>query len=107
MPPRIYDHIADNKDLRGALALQGELKNKGFVFPGKPAVRRGPGITQVRYFREAERDEAEQIAEVLRAYGRSELLYISGYEDSPKIRPRHFEIWYGPSGLPRGGGTVR
>ncbi len=55
----------------------------------------GPGTSQVRYFRKAEADEAGKIVKLL-ANDKVpiEAQYISGYENSDWIRPRHYEIWF-------------
>lgn len=64
-----------------------------------PSIERldvGPTRTsELRFFREVDRTEAERIGQALRDEGLSDLAVkeISGYENSTKMRPRHFELW--------------
>jgi hypothetical protein len=54
---------------------------------------------EVRFFREGERGEANRIADILRGLQvqGAQAKYIPGYEQSTKIRPKHYEIWFPPN----------
>jgi len=36
---------------------------------------------------------------MIRRYKGAEAKYISGYEQSTKIRPNHYEVWFAPDAL--------
>jgi len=93
---RIYLHIQKEEDREGAKKVAEQLKGAGYFVPGiERLVNAGPGMSQVRYFRKAEADEAGKIVKLL-ANDKVpiEAQYISGYENSDSIRPRHYEIWF-------------
>ena len=98
---RVYFHIRDEQQRPGAEEVRNKLERKGLdlVVPGIERLNVGPTrSSELRFFREADRAEAERIADALRASGMGDLAVkkIPGYEDSPKMRPRHFELWLKP-----------
>jgi len=94
--PRVYIHIRSDEDREWARAVAERLKAMGYVVPGiERLVDTGPRMSQLRYFRNTEKEEAVKIIDVLDQIGvRLNLEYIRGYEESDKIRPGHFEIWF-------------
>jgi hypothetical protein len=94
--PRVYIHIRSNENRERARAVGERLKELGYVVPGiERIVDTGPRNSQLRYFRNTEKEEAVKIIDVLDQIGvRLNLEYIRGYEESDKIRPGHFEIWF-------------
>lgn len=65
------------------------------IVPGIEMVgKRSPSNSELRYFRKAEQDRAQQIVDQMRRSGAEiGLTYVRGHEDSNKIRPLHFELW--------------
>lgn len=96
--PRIYIHIRKEEDRRGASRVAVQLKSTGYVVPGiERLVSVGPKTSQLRYFRKTDAGEAGEIARLLMSSKVSiEPQYVSGYENSDAIRPKHFEIWFAP-----------
>jgi hypothetical protein len=75
------------------------LQQEGFIVPTPEILTQGPkATTEVRYFRSDEKAGAEQIVTALSTVGISNVQakYVSGYEDSKRIRPRHYEVWLAP-----------
>jgi hypothetical protein len=100
MAPRIYLHIRSPAQLKAAQHIAAQLKKKGYRFPkAEILVEKGPQQTQVRYFRKTEASEAVAITTLLTQVQRQQATtsYIRGYEDSPLIQPRHYEIWLSPN----------
>jgi hypothetical protein len=100
--PRVYLHIQDEDQRARAQQIEKALEAKKFVVPGIQRLRTGPTTgAQVRFFREDERNGANQIVGILRdsQVRGAEAKYIPGYEQSTKIRPNHYEIWFAPDAL--------
>lgn len=97
--PRVYIHIQREEQRAKAKEVATSLQKQGYLAPGIERVRVNRlEQTVVRYFREAEKDEAAQIAKILQGLGiKAAPQYIRGSEDSTKMRPRHYEVWF--SGL--------
>lgn len=93
--PRVYLHIQAEEDRQQARSIEQGLEASGFDVPGIEWVgRRAPKKTELRYFRQAEEEMGREIVEHLRTLGvEVDLKYISGYENSTGIRPRHYELW--------------
>jgi hypothetical protein len=55
---------------------------------------RSPRRSELRFFRQTEAEQAQHGLALLKRAGLAvALTYVPGYEDSNKIRPRHFELW--------------
>jgi|OpeIllAssembly_1097287.scaffolds.fasta_scaffold244209_1 membrane-associated protease RseP (regulator of RpoE activity) len=96
--PRIYIHIRKEEDRSAARSMGDKLKAAGFVVPGiERLVDIGPSTSELRYFKNKNKPEAESIIKHLSLNGVFVTLkYISGYEDSQVIQPRHYELWFAP-----------
>jgi len=98
--PRVYIHIRSEEQRPPAAALGEALERAGFVVPGiERLVDIGPSESELRYFRNTEREvaDAERAAAVLSAADLAlEPKFVPGFEDSTKIRPRHYELWLAP-----------
>lgn len=54
----------------------------------------GPSQNELRYFRPADENEAKRIAAALSEKGvKPRVSYVKGFEDSKRIRDKHFELW--------------
>ncbi len=100
LPPRIYFHIIHESQRKSAEKLAAELTTKlSSIRLSVPGVtkRHGPAISQLRFFKQEEKAEAGQIAEVIKKIGVDvELIDLSKqYQNSTHIRPRHYELWLG------------
>ncbi|MCU7936946.1 MAG: hypothetical protein KZQ99_19070 [Candidatus Thiodiazotropha sp. (ex Dulcina madagascariensis)] len=95
--PRIYLHIQQAGQRRRAKDLAEKIESEGYVVPGVQLVSSGPKLTQLRVFKATEVSEARSILEGIQALGISvQLIDLSEeYNDSPDIRPRHYELWLG------------
>jgi hypothetical protein len=99
--PRVYIQVLNQDELLRARSLAAPLRDAGFVVPRPEVVGTGPSANEVRFFRNAERDKAEQIVAVVSKSGAANTrsVYVSGYEDSRGVRPNHFELWLAPADL--------
>lgn len=100
--PRIYIHIRANKQKERAKQIAEKLREEGYVVPGiEILVEKGPSNTQVRYFRKTEENEATEITNVIKDLGVNDVekQYTTGYETSPVVRSRQYEIWFGHNSL--------
>jgi hypothetical protein len=91
----IYLHISDEGQRPRAKDIAQQLALNDIVVPGIQRVPVSVRSTQVRYFREADREGAQKIKGFLSAYlgvRRVEHLLIPGFED--KVRSRQYEIWF-------------
>lgn len=92
--PRVYVHIAKEEQREAANGIADALKATAVAVPGVELKGMGPKVTELRYFKQAERDEAEHIAATIRTLRPDAVArYVGGYENSNDIRPRHFELW--------------
>lgn len=103
LQPRVYFHIMVEAQRAGAQELQRALERSGLgvVVPGIQRLDVGPTrSSELRYFHDRERDEAEAIGRALRGAGAADLVVkkVPGYENSTAIRPRHYELWLRPPG---------
>jgi len=99
--PRVYFHIRDESQRAQAKRLADEIEGRAnVVVPGVQRVDVGPAVTELRYFKSAEEQEARQISSALSSLGlKVETKYVQGFEASTKIRPRHYELWISSGGL--------
>jgi Tfp pilus assembly protein PilE len=97
--PRIYIHIKDQTQRPRARQIANKLQASGFIVPGIEIVgERAPRSTQLRYFREGD-DESADVKTILGLL-RSENVKVDSdfnqrYAVANKIRPRHYELWFG------------
>ncbi len=94
--PFVYIHVHNPEQERHAQRLRRLLPQRGYAAPGIETVTAGPRTTQLRYFRESEREEAERLTRILQesletADIRTE--FVGGYE--ARSRAGQFELWYG------------
>ena len=95
--PRVYIQINDDGQRAPARRVVAALQQQGFLVPNIQNVNRpGSGRSIVRYYRQAEENEAARIVEVLRKLGvNATAEYKKGQEDSQKMRPRHYDLSLG------------
>jgi hypothetical protein len=97
--PRIFVHVRSAAQRKAAQSITAQFTAQGYVFPKAAIlVARGPLQTQVRYFHRADAREAAQVAALLTQVHRQPVVsrFIAGYEDSPLLQPRHYEVWLAP-----------
>lgn len=99
LPPRVYIQILNEQQRPSAKNIQKLLefnKDEKFLVPGieyRSDVRLEG--TQIRYFRQEDRDEARQILTILESQGIKNVStqpFIS-YGKSNSMRPKHLELW--------------
>ncbi|MBU3949435.1 MAG: hypothetical protein KJ826_14600 [Proteobacteria bacterium] len=92
--PRIYIHVKGNDERESARSVVQLLETEQFVVPGVQRVgSKLPKVSQLRYFKKTEEDEAKRILLILSKAGyKVSPEYIAGYEASKAIRPMHFEL---------------
>ena len=105
LPARVYIQISAEHQNHLAKSLQTELRKQNFLAPGIENIGKKPNIhipnkTEVRYYRDEEKDEAMKIISILKGLNLG--LHIN--EDPQRIpgtgrgtRPRHYEIWFSKS----------
>jgi hypothetical protein len=97
IPPRVYIHIANESQRSLATTARSAIRAAGQVVPGIENVGTGPNATELRYFVQSEAALAGTISDELKAAGiQAPAVYASGF-DTSKIRPNHFELWFGKS----------
>jgi len=98
--PRVYFHIRTEDQRQKAKPLADALIAAGFSVPGIENVgKKAPSETQLRYFEQTDQVEKDRthIREVLSGLNvKAKEVYISPTQGSIGMRPRHFEIWFGP-----------
>ncbi len=100
--PRVYFHISDALQRPDAervkqMIEQFEIGGQLVVVPGIDGRVQGPGKTKFRFFRTNEAQEARKIFERLKQIiGDVEIEDLSRAYADAKIRPRHYELWFGP-----------
>lgn len=101
--PRIYVHIVDENQRKSVESYEKILEANDFNVPG---IENVSGIklngTQVRYFRKTDEPLAEKVVKLLmsQGFGNIRVQYISGYEDSNAMRPKHLELWFAADAFP-------
>lgn len=103
LQPRVYLHIVSEEQRPAARQLTTGLEKAGLVVPGIEYVRRGPSSNELRFFRDEDSREAAQIQQLAADAGlKLKVRNLSAtYGDSKSIRPGHFEIWLGETGVLR------
>lgn len=83
-PLRVLVIASAPKEMR-QLAAGDEIENVG----EKPSIKQ----PQLRYFRDTDAAEADKICAFLAPHINAVKTRISGYENSPLVRPNQFELW--------------
>ena len=94
---RLYPQVA-TKEVRAAIVpLAPILRAEGFIVPEAEVVgaEKMPNSTEVRYFRKSDEGWALSATAALAKAGLPGVpaRYVRGYEDSPTVRPCHYELW--------------
>ncbi len=97
---RVYLHIREESQRPKARAIGKRLQAQGYIVPGIERLPKGPARSEVKYFKQADAAEGKRLAEDLRQAGvaDAQAVYAEGYENSGRVRRRHFEVWLGPAG---------
>lgn len=96
LKPRVYLHIQDDAQRASAANVRNMLAKAGFIVPGIEEVgQMKMNVSEVRYFRRDDQPAVADIIKVLKEAGiNARDKYIPGNEDSSKIRPKHYEVWF-------------
>ena len=94
--PLLYIHIRDEAQRARAQRMIKPLAMRGIRVSGIKVVSFGPQVTDLRYFRAAERDEAQKVGRALRDIGvpARQLKFVSGFEQ--RATHRQYELWLPP-----------
>ncbi len=97
LPPRVYIHIRDNQQRDTATQIKKGLQNAGYVVPGIQLVSDAQVGNQLRYFRDEDQTDANNIINSLGDLKLANVaaIRVKGYENSTLVRARHFELWFG------------
>ncbi len=99
IPPRIYVQIATEKERHVAEFASTKLRSAGFLVPGIEDVgtQRAPNLTEIRYFAPEEQGgpDLKAIEQTLSGAGIPAVPKYIAPKPTSKIRPRHFELWFG------------
>jgi len=89
----VYLQYADPEQRRAVEALRPHLNRAGWSAPGSERVQSAPGSAQIRYFREADGDDARSLSALFKRWGwgmvRPE--FIKGFETQSQFS--QLEIW--------------
>jgi len=99
LPPRVYIQIKDDSQRARAKEVVEKLRAGGFIAPGIEGVgEKAPPKTELRYFNQGDAaiNDVRNIVEILKGENISvKETFVSGQENSNKIRARHYELWFG------------
>ena len=101
--PRVYIQVRSQAEAARAREISGGLQNAGFLVPRPEILDTGPSVTEVRYFRAAEKPSADRILRVLHDAGdrSAGVRYVTGFEDSARVPANQFEVWLAPADVLR------
>jgi len=103
--PRIYLHIREEGQRPAAQRVATALSGSVSV-PGVERLDFGPSNSELRYFRRAEREEAEELARLVRLAGPPvNVVYVAGHEADGRLRARTYELWFAPGPISLAPGT--
>ena len=96
--PMIFLHIRSEAQRAKAREIERGLARMGIVVSGIRVDESGPLRTDLRYFRAAERDEANYLKSALGKFGMApaRVTQVAGQEGAA-VR-RHYELWFAPPG---------
>lgn len=91
--PAVYVHVLNEATRRRIQQLEPVLAARGIKLAGIRVVGAGPGVSDMRYFRPAEREEALAVRKVLLSLGlpAQKLKRIEGFE--PVATAHQYEVW--------------
>ena len=93
----MFVHIRAGEQRALAETIASVLSASGVAVPRIERLDVGPARTELRYYRERERAEVEQMARVAREQGIDVTpRYMRGRENDARIRPRTYELWLAP-----------
>lgn len=96
--PMVYLHIRSESQRAKAREIERGLARMGIVVSGIHLDESGPLRADLRYFRSAERDEANYLRTALGRMGAApaRMSFVPGHEaDAAR---RHYELWFAPPG---------
>lgn len=98
---RVFFQVGQQNDLVTANAVNSQLtalfRDSLTPIPGVQVIDQFTGPTQLRYFFQADRGQAQQLANALAgAFPGIVCRYVAGYEATGKTRPQLFEVWMKP-----------
>lgn len=96
--PRIYPQIVREQDRAYATRIGNALSAAGFVVLGmsvEKGAAKGLKQTEVRFYKQADHEEADRVAEALRAAGVDSVKVVDlKMDNNTHVRPRHYEVWF-------------
>jgi cell division septum initiation protein DivIVA len=97
--PRIYIQIKDESQRPRARQIANKLEDNKFIVPGIENVgEKASGNTVLKYFHKTDEEnaDAKKIVDLLRGEKIvADAQYTPGFENSNRIRRRHYELWFG------------
>ncbi|MEO6726327.1 MAG: hypothetical protein ABIU20_01190 [Blastocatellia bacterium] len=99
--PRVYVHIRNENQRGPAKQIEQKLEAIGFNVPGIQRLDAAPSNTEMRYFRQDDKQDAEKMISLLQEQGviDAQAKYVPGNENSRAMRPKHFELWFSANSL--------
>ena len=97
LPIRIYMQISAREQRADAEDLKKKLATQGILVPNIQVVESSSRNNVLKYFKKEESDNnnVNTIINLLKSYGMDvKASYISGYENSTLIRPKHYELLF-------------
>jgi hypothetical protein len=101
--PRIFIQIRKEENKSAAIAIREALRKTGFAVPDIDVVNDVPSVSELRYFRKEDKQEADAIVTQLSKNNVQVILNDLSDKDIAKkmIHPRRYELWFAP-GEPKG-----
>ena len=96
LPARVYLHILRGASREQAENLEKQLEANGLNVPGIDSVDAVPNQNELRYFYGSNQDDLIKITRIMSGLGiKTNTVDLSRRYPNTKIRPRHYEIWFG------------
>lgn len=89
----VHVHVRNQRERERVQAVAGTLAAQGIRLVDVKVMSKGPGVADLRYFHEGDREEAMTVQKALRAAGVAvpRLSRMTGFESI--TRPHQFEVW--------------
>jgi hypothetical protein len=96
--PRIFIQIRKEENQSAALAVRAALRTMGFAVPDIDLVDSVPSTSELRYFKQEDKTEAEGIVDKLKSQNIQVSLIDKSDSESAKnmLHPRRYELWFAP-----------
>ncbi len=92
---RVFIHTSTDSQAVWAKEIGAHLDRNGFTVPEIETVKASPDTTQLRYYRQNEKNEVDEIIKHLRDVGLEKVEVHLNETLASSVRPRTYELWLG------------